>query len=649
MMQRFLPFTLIALMAIVSTTANAQSSRVQNLVKLPSLPKNILQKAAVKNQPVTGFEDSGALVPAVPAPQHVSFRSLDDEVAGTTGYDNQTNACEQARVHRWPNGDVSAAWTFSAVQTDDGAWADRGSAVNRRSNWSQTPSITPTTRLESVRTGFVNYVVTDDGTELSITHTGAPYKLHVTRRLANQTTWTESNIPSATPSGQLWCKAAADGNNVYVIALTTPTGFNGVEYRGMNGHVLFWRSKDAGATWDIKDGIIPGLDSSAYASIGGDDYTITARNGVVAVGVFNNWNPVNIFRSDDGGTTWNSPYTMIQFPLHKYVIDQGYSTADIGGADPNRPSATDSLAIFTNDGHGSILLDNAGFIHAWVGEMWVSDDTTGTAGSYSYYPGINGVLYWNEYKPDSLYLIAGSPDLNGNGVLDITGTISNVVYGGCNISSMPSSAITSVNDTIYVAYAALIEGLNDQNTSNPFRHVLIVRSVDFGTTWQGPYDVHYLANNEVGLADFQEGVFPNFNKYTTADGKLDLIYQRDYTAGSAVIQTGAQPGLSDIVYVTANELPTITKTNEPRNNLNFTISPNPADTRAIVNFDLKSSSDVQINVFNAEGSLVSTQNAGAVYGHNSYSLNTGGLANGLYYVRIRAGNYAGTSKLTVAR
>jgi hypothetical protein len=251
-------------------------------------------------------------------------------------------------------------------------------------------------------------------------------------------------------------------------------------------------------------------------------------------------------------------------------------------------------------------------------------------------------MYWNEYKPDSLFLIAGAPDLNNNDTLDITGTINAVAYG-CNISSMPSSAIM-VNDTIYVAYSALIEGLVDQS-GNALRHVLTIKSADFGSSWGGLTDIQYLTN-DAALADLQEGVYPYMDKRANADGRIDLVYQRDYTAGAAVLVTGTQLGLSDMVYVATG---VTTTTHEPANNLDLALTPNPAATRTMVQFNLKKAADAQINVYNMVGALVATQHFSASYGENNSVLNTTNLANGMYFVRVNAGEFAGTIKLNVSK
>jgi len=645
MMNKFLRMSIYSGMVLGAFSAGAQSSNIRELVTLPAVrPGTILP--AIKPTPVTGFEIPFPAQPSIPAAAPVLPRNLDEETPGLTAYDRQSNGSEQKRLHVWPNGEVSAAFTFSLEQESANvpvsSYTDRGTGYNRRSQW--LGGATPTARVETVRTGFTNYVVTEDGTEILVAHRSGPagaFLLHESRRAAGASSWTESDLPSATPKGALWCKAATDGNNVYVLAITALVPASGDQsfiYKGMNGHLLFWRSTDAGLTWDIQDGIIPGVDSSKMASLSGDTYAIDAHDGTVAVAVFDAWNDALVIKSLDGGTSWETPTTIIDFPLTKYVDDQGYTVDDIGGVDPNGPSSTTDLEIFTSDGHVSVLVDNVGFVHVWAGRMWVLDDDL-TDGNSSYYPGVNGLMYWNEYNSE-LVLMAGSPDLNGNDTLDINGTI--IGYGS-NISSMTTSAV-SLDDQIYIAFSVVLEGLND-NAGTPLRHVYLLKSTDFGATWEDMFDVHY-ETNDPGLADFQEGVYPYFDKRLSDDGLLHLVYQRDYIAGASVTQEGAQPGLSDIVYVATN---TITGTKNPLLRLEMSLSPNPAVDQARLQFNLPNSGDAQLDVFSALGVRVSTQQIKTQTGNNVFSINTATYANGLYFVRVHAGQYEGTTTLSVAK
>lgn len=645
MMNKLLRFTLLLLLVSTAAASWAQSGRTLKTANLPK-PKTALQ-AVAKPTPLTGLENDGNNNLSVP-PAPVMFRSADEELPGYTHYDRQTNGTEPARIHVWPDGNVSGVWAFSAQPDADPApsYSDRGTAYNRRNDWIQ--NIQPNARVETVRTGFPNYVVTASGTEFICSHwvpAANTYQIAAYYRQAGQSTWTRNDIPLGnTPNGVLWAKAAADGENIYVMALTTPSAFNGAPYLGVNGHPLFYRSPDGGATWDIVNGVIPGLDNTLLAEGTSDSYVLAARNGVLAVGLFDNWADTKIWKSYDNGNTWDPPYTLVDFPLDKYVTDAGYTLDDIGGLDPDRPNPDDSLAVFTTDGYGALLIDNAGFVHAFAGEMYVIDVSL-TDGGTNYYPGVNGLMYWNEYFPDEpMATFTGALDLNGNDTLDIVGTINPVAYGS-SISSMPSAAVHTVNDTVYVAYSVMIEGLAD-NTGSPLRHVWIAKTGDLGENWELVADIHDETNDPI-LADAQEGAYPYLFKTVGPDNTIHMLYQRDYVAGTNINRTGVQADPADIVYVGLQTVTTSTK--QATELLPISLTPNPATNFSRISFDLKQASDVQIEIYNAVGARVQTQQLKAQSGVNFLYLNLSNLANGMYSVRLTAEGAQGAAKLAVQR
>ncbi|MBC7776210.1 MAG: T9SS type A sorting domain-containing protein [Phycisphaerae bacterium] len=642
---------LAALVSLSALSATAQAAHLQRIKNRPSIPNSQLRSLPASS-PRTGLEPAFATAPSsvvVPPAPHTVFRDgqLVEEETGPTQYDLQSNGTEQARLHVWPDGNVSTVWVMSNSDETTG-YTDRGSGYNQRSQW--LGSNYPAGRLETVRTGFSNYVVTENGTEFISSHRNknlvtadGKFVLRSLRRPAGQTTWTESDLPSVDANGQLWSKLAVDGNTIHLLALSTPVGptptFTGAVYKGLNGHPLYWRSKDAGATWDIIGGVIPGLDSTKYAELSSDDYAISARDGVVAVGIFNSFNDCKIFKSSDGGDTWPDSYTIWDFPLEKYKIDKGYTVDDLGGADPNAPSP---LSVFTVDGNGSLAVDAAGFVHAWVGEMYVLDSILTDATS-NYYPGVNGLLYWSEIKPEELFEIAYSDDWNGNGVLDFTS--GSIVGYGCGLSSQPAGAVSD-NGEIYVAYSAAVENLYDTDQGLNFRHLYIVRSLDYGETWEWPpLDVQYATDPEPDslISKLTEGVWPSC--YKKIDDKFHVVYQRDYSPGSTAQLTGVQAGHdSRWVYLAR---PTV-GTKEPLNTLELSFTPNPANDFTQIAFNLAQKAASTVEVFNLSGSMVVQKSLGSLgSGPQFATLNVASLQNGLYFVKIHAGSHTGVAKMLV--
>ncbi|MEZ4963955.1 MAG: T9SS type A sorting domain-containing protein [Saprospiraceae bacterium] len=641
MMHKLFRVTLLLALVAGGYTAHAQS-KANNLKRHPQIKK--INPSALKAVPMpkalTGFEDfstnpADAIVPSVPQSKSMLRANLTEEKVGTTTYDLQTNGVENPRIVPLGGQEgIGAAWTMS-LQPEGAGWSDRGTGYNTQKNWNEVIPVYPLNRAESVRTGFTNYVATASGTEIIISHQGSGV-LNLLRRPAGQANWDESTIPSNVAC--LWAHAATDGEYLYVLALSIPVSSGGTIYEGMDGHVLMWRSPDGGSTWDITDGIIPGLDSTSYAAIGPDNYSVDARDGVVAVGVFDSWNDVTLYKSFDGGDTWEDPVVVFDFPLFKYVTDQGYTVDDL----PVDDTAPDTLAIFTTDGSASMLIDNTGFVHMWMGETYVLDSPFDDGGSF-YYPGINGLIYWSELDPETLYEITGSLDFDGNDTLDIT----TVVGYGTGLSSMPAAA-SDENGGIYVVYSATVERLED-DAGNNYRHLYMMKSPDYGQTWFfPPVDLNYATDTDPdsNLAKISEGVYPSV--YKRVSDKLHILYQRDLTPGAAVLKTGTQADESaDLVYI--GNADAVGINNVAVNNLELSLNPNPVSQGlAQLSFNLDQGGETQVFITDVRGGLVRTVQQGTLSaGPNYVQINTANLQDGVYFVRVQSGNLNGTKKLVV--
>ena len=88
--------------------------------------------------------------------------------------------------------------------------------------------------------------------------------------------------------------------------------------------------------------------------------------------------------------------------------------------------------------------------------------------------------------------------------------------------------------------------------------------------------------------------------------------------------------------------------NELVNNVN--VYPNPISTNATVNFNLVESNNVVIEVVNAIGQLVSTNNLGKLsIGEQNYSIDASNLNNGLYFINIRVGDKSVVRKVSISK
>jgi hypothetical protein len=576
------------------------------------------------------------VVPVPAEGQAVDTRGTEmDVIIGQTIYDLQTNYAACNRISKDADGNIMAVWTMGFSSGD--GYSDRGTGYNRYDAGTGMWMDVPSQRLEAgVRTGWPNHCITDSGTEFIVNHvfTAGEYRLHTLRREAGETAWAESDIPSDTPVGVLWPRASVSGETVHVVAITTPEGLGGEVYEGVSIHPLYYRSSDGGATWEVTDFIIPGLDSSFMTSlVSADSYSLHARGDRVALGVFSQWNDITVFYSDDAGDTWDN-IRIFDFPIKKYTINEGYLIDQLPPYDPDQP---DSLAIYSSDNSGNILIDKDGKIHAFYGRMYVQDSDTTDAG-WTYYPATSGLAYWNEdFGADSTRTIADIQDLNGNDTIDVVG-IGNIALYYMSLTSMASAGVDDDNN-IFLAYSHLMEGeeyINEDDEQH-YRHIYIIKSEDGGETWSEPYD----AVNEITLGtplfvDKVEAVFPHVLKDIGDD--LQFWYQQDFRPGLSVQGDEDTPSEYNIVFTQIGGFLTGSEEVMVQNPINLKVFPNPAAEFATIEFELPATGRVYLDLFDASGKLVKQlQQVDAIEGRNQVEISLTGLPAGMYFVRLKTG------------
>ncbi|MBL4657529.1 MAG: hypothetical protein JKX73_05975, partial [Flavobacteriales bacterium] len=203
----------------------------------------------------------------------------------------------------------------------------------------------------------------------------------------------------------------------------------------------------------------------------------------------------------------------------------------IGISDANGDGVADTVT--STDGSGWVLLDNNGMAHVFFGNMRFIDDTPGDD-TWNFFPGTNGIRYWNEnFGNRAPATIGGALDINSNGTLDILPDIAQYFQA---LSTFPSAGIDA-NGCIYVSYSAIMENL-DQGVQN-YRHIYITKSCDNGCTWVAPVDV-------TPGTGFEENVYGSLAH--DVDANIDLVWQRDFEPGIAVVGDNDAYVSNDIVH-----------------------------------------------------------------------------------------------------
>jgi hypothetical protein len=146
------------------------------------------------------------------------------------------------------------------------------------------------------------------------------------------------------------------------------------------------------------------------------------------------------------------------------------------------------------------------------------------------------------------------------------------------------------------------------------------------------------------------------------DGSHDVGYYGTFGMPTIVILGGSDhhvfykgigfnPAL-DVQYITdaIDQALIAAGVNDRENVPGLSTYPNPASDYSVINFPLKTSSEVTIQVFNQKGKLVSSIPLGKKSsGLNKYSLNTSALPEGIYHLHIFTDTSSLSTSIVVAR
>ena len=555
---------------------------------------------------------------------------------GQSFYDLQTNSSVQNRIVNHGDGTLSVAWTMAP----DPAWNDRGSGYNYfdGNDWGAEPAA----RLEGPRrTGWPSLNTFGNGSDVILSHfSPAPYDGNLLRK-DEDGNWSEKDMGNMTGDnvGVLWPRSTTggpDGNTFHAIAITNPAALSGAIYKGMDGHLLYYRSLDGGETFDKVDVVLPGIDSTQYKELGGDDYAIHANGNTVAVLLMAAWGDVKVIKSTDNGETWEE-HLVYDFPL-----GPAYDEA-IGYDETMWPNDT----FPSNDGSGSVLVDGNGKVHVWYSEVAVTDDTFGD-GTWSFFPGLNSINYWNEDMTEHIE-IAGVLDEDGDGAFGVAANEYGNYFNG--FASYPSGGMDA-DGNLYLVYSAISElspNENAQQGNQHYRKLYVQASTDGGMTWCDPNPIITAEFSDEFFFSFIEAVFPSVAK--KVDDHMHIIYQQDYEPGIS-LSGDEDDVVSNFMTYTAIPVSYVcstvgTKEIVKPEQINFNVMPNPASKEAVLTFDMKESGTLTAGLYNAIGQKV-VDFGSSQYPQGSFSkeISLSGIAKGTYVVKLQT-DRAITAKLIV--
>ena len=563
------------------------------------------------------------------SPLSSQFQS--DETIGTSLYDYQTNASIMNRLVNYGDNRLSAVWTMSQ---NEAGFPDRGTGYNHfdGNSWGELPQ----NRIETVRTGWPSIIVTEDETELIVSHDFAQNTLVTSRRAVGEEDWTQGTIPTQVPMGQLWPQmAVGDGDNVHLIAIT---GL-GESYEGVEGHLLYYRSSDAGLTWEVQDFIIPGLDSTNYRSYRQtDSYKIAANGNTVAIARFTFWEDVLVFRSDDNGDSWDKS-VIYDFPIDNYVPDSGYDESQV----PPDDFAPSNLAIYSAGNNGNLIIDHNDNLHLFFNSLYVTDVNL-TNQVLEYFPCSNGIVYWNESMGENSFrLIASVIDANNSGFLEFDCVTPNFSHRNAGLVTAPNAGIDA-NNNIYLTYSAMTENYYSAGANPSFQHyqhIYAIASQDGGDTWTAPIDL-IEETVDPSILDMVNADFPTVA--LKVDDQMHLFYQQDFEPGTNFVDS--DPIAENRMVYIGMDISTfgiVSDHDLVETEKRLILSPNPAHNQCYLQINPDWDSGARLTIYDTQGRQIYKEGSSNWTKEARYQLPIADLPKGIFSVQVqdKKGTYLG--------
>ncbi len=577
-------------------------------------------------------------------------------VVGVSRYDLQTNGSVARRVILHGDGTVSMVWTTAP----DDAFTQRGTGykyITQTDGQWFNPTPLVKNRIETIRTGWPNIGVMANGNEYTLGHIAENGGFARSENTGKGTAFTQT-AASVNDDGQfkpIWGRMAYSGDNAFMISSYTDSAAVGEprakSMAGIFAPMTYSRSTDGGKTWGISHILLPGYDSTRYTSGGGDQYSIDARDSIVAICVTDLLEDLAIWKSTDYGLTFT-----------KTIVDS-FKYA---------PYAENKLMLdtpITHDGTSSVVIDKNGYVHlAWALGRVLELDTT-TPG-YSFFPGTAAIGYWNEQTNDIQIIAQASDlDLDNSGMYDVSagntaGLSSGALPSGFNhvartgntsLFTMPSIGLDN-NDGVFVSFSAPREADLDELYSINLRDAYIVYSSDNGATWGKPLD----ATNILG----KEEAFPTIAKNVNAF--VHMQFQSDNYPGTNLQNNSVSNDNhpiqdNNICYlaipvseIIANSISDATVSIENIANAKVFVvsqnSPNPFEGSTEVMIYVNKTTSLNITVTNVAGQIVknfNTEELGS--GNHIIEIDGSDLQSGVYLYTMSASNGEKVTKKMVIK
>ena len=633
--------------------------------------QNALSTVSQKVQ-LTGFEEG-----AVPQTLAPITRANSRAFIGMTYYDLQTNGSMASRVVAHNDGTVSAIWT-----TNGSTAASRGTGYNYYNGSSWVNSSTSTARIENARTGWGTITCVGDA-EIVASHNGSNALVISIRPNKGTGDWTFSTLQgpavsdgSSTSTCLLWPAIASSGNTIHLIACTESD--DGFLYQGIQTCLVYYRgtfnASNNTITWE-NPRVVGNVTAAEVSRFSGDSYAIAAKNNTVAIAAAPGLTKdAFIWKSTDNGVNFT-----------KTVF---FETAPGGDT------------AYRCDGSIAVAIGDDGLVHVATGTYmcYIENDTIT---SYTWWPSVGYLLYWNENMSPVTYngtQSSGDPDVvsqSGHVVierfnLDCDTSLWQIsswgvdAYPSYGVGVVSFPQVVAEGGNVYLTFCQLMEyPFVDATSEMYYRGVFATKSTNNGQSF-GDYSwlsynnscYHLTAwdlfpmGDETTLQDIAdyietegESVFPAVAP-NLVNGKLKMTWQQDFFAGSEIKESSvAMSGNeSNIFYfeIDANEIGVYNNTNEvcqglwqdstgivSKNLSDVKMYPNPAENVVNITFSAKNAEKGVVSVMNLLGQTVYTSNLEVNEGANMITVPVKQLTSGVYMVTLQTNTGISTQKLIV--
>ncbi|MGB0429878.1 MAG: Omp28-related outer membrane protein [Bacteroidia bacterium] len=213
------------------------------------------------------------------------------------------------------------------------------------------------------------------------------------------------------------------------------------------------------------------------------------------------------------------------------------------------------------------------------------------------------------------------------------GALQYYLHSSWNVAGKPADFVFGKADLSKTSdpYVSYWYAYSDGSQGGTAPTIELEVSDDCGTTWNG---VHTENARETGQpTDATQLYLPSYKEYRRMYASLE-----DYKDKEVIIRLRVTPGSSgNSFWIDEINLISDATSIDEADAMNFSVYPNPVTDNANVSFEINEEKNIEINIYDALGRVVSTVN-NTTYNTGNHNLNiaANNLENGLYIIKVES-------------